>query len=248
MFDDHNGCQRRVERSPEMLAATLLSIPVVFLAELGDRSQLITMTYALRFRWWVVLSGVTIAAFGVHGISVTIGHFLGATLPARPMAFASAIAFLLFAVWTWREGAGDDETVATAPEPRFALLTVVSSFTLAEMSDKTTLATMTLASDHDWAGVWIGSTLGMVLADALAIGAGMLLHRRLPQRLLHVLAGVLFLLFGLWMLFDSALGWRSVAIAVTAAVALAAVPAATAQTLRRRRTEASLARRSPETA
>lgn len=231
-----------------MLAATLLSLPVVFLAELGDRSQLITMTYALRFRWWVVLSGVTIAAFGVHGISVTIGHFLGATLPARPMAFASAIAFLLFAVWAWREGAGDDETVATAPEPRFALLTVVSSFTLAEMSDKTTLATVTLASDHDWAGVWIGSTLGMVLADALAIGAGMLLHRRLPRRLLHALAGVLLLLFGLWMLFDSALGWRSVAIAVTAAVALAAVPAATAQTLRRRRTEASLARRSPETA
>jgi putative Ca2+/H+ antiporter (TMEM165/GDT1 family) len=231
-----------------MLAATLLSLPVVFLAELGDRSQLITMTYALRFRWWVVLPGVTIAAFLVHGVSVTIGHFLGATLPTRPMAFASAIAFLIFAAWAWREGAAaDDEAVSTAPEPRFAVLTVVSSFALAEMSDKTTLATVTLASDHDWAGVWIGSTLGMVLADALAIGAGRLLHRRLPHQLLHVLASVLFLMFGLWMLFDSALGWRSVAIAVTAVVALAVVTAAAAQTLRRRRTGASLAGRSPET-
>jgi putative Ca2+/H+ antiporter (TMEM165/GDT1 family) len=230
-----------------MLAATLLSLGVVFLAELGDRSQLITMTYALRFRWWVVLPGVALAAFLVHGVSVTIGHFLGASLPARPMAFASAIAFLIFAAWAWREGAADHAAVSSTPEPRFALLTVVSSFALAEMSDKTTLATVTLASDHDWAGVWIGSTLGMVLADALAIGAGMLLHRRLPQQLLHLLASVLFLMFGLWMLFDSALGWRSVAIAVIAVVALAVVTAATAQTLRRRRTGASFAGRSPET-
>lgn len=116
-----------------MLAAALLSLGVVFLAELGDRSQLITMSYALRFRWWVVLSGVAIAAGVAHGISVTVGHFLGAALPERPMAFASAIAFLIFAVWAWREGTGDDgESAASTPEPRFALLTVVSSFALAD--------------------------------------------------------------------------------------------------------------------
>ena len=236
-----------------MLAATLLSLGVVFLAELGDRSQLITMAYALRYRWWVVLSGVAIAACTVHGFSVAIGHFLGATLPARPMAFASAIAFLIFAVWAWREGASSgDEKLSAVREPRFALLTVVSSFVLAELSDKTTLATVTLASDHNWAGVWIGSTLGMILADALAIGAGLLLHQRLPERLLHVLAALLFLLFGLWMLFDGALGWRPVAIAVTAAVALASLVGAAsvraAQTIRRRRTEVAIGGSSPETA
>ncbi len=231
-----------------MLAATLLSLGVVFLAELGDRSQLITMTYALRYRWWVVLPGVTIAAFVVHGISVSIGHFLGATLPTRPMAFASAIAFLVFAVWAWREGTTEGN-VSTTNESRFALLTVVSSFVLAEMSDKTTLATLTLASDHDWAGVWIGSTLGMVLADGLAIGVGTLLHQRLPAQLLHVLASLLFLLFGLWILFDSALGWRSVAITVATAVALVAGIVAVihrAQTQSRRRTEAAIVGRSPD--
>jgi putative Ca2+/H+ antiporter (TMEM165/GDT1 family) len=229
-----------------MLAATLVTLGVVFLAELGDRSQLITMTFALRYRWWVVLSGVAIAACLVHGVSVSIGHFLGATLPARPLAFASAVAFLLFAVWAWREGTADDGTVATAREPRFALLTVVSSFVLAEMSDKTSLATVTLASNHDWTGVWIGSTLGMVLADGLAIGVGTLLHQRLPAKLLHVLASLLFLIFGLWMLFDSALGLRSIAIAVTAAVALIAATFAAAQTLRRRRKEAAIAGRPPD--
>ncbi len=71
----------------------------------------------------------------------------------------------------------------------------MSSFVLAEMSDKTSLATLTLASDHDWVGVWLGSTLGMVLADGLAIPIGTWLHQRLPTQLLHVLASLLFLVF-----------------------------------------------------
>ncbi|OBK29565.1 hypothetical protein A5634_18220 [Mycobacterium asiaticum] len=224
-----------------MLAAILLSLGVVFVAELGDRSQLLTMTYALRYRWWVVLTGVAIASFTVHGVSVAIGHFLGATLPARAMAFASAIAFLIFAAWTWHEGAESEDETPTPRNTRFALLTVISSFVLAEMSDKTTLATITLASDQNWVGVWIGSTLGMILADGLAIGAGLLLHQRLPEQLLHMLASLLFLLFGLWMLFDGALGWRWVAVGVTAAVGMAAATAIAAQTLQRRRKAAARA-------
>ena len=229
-----------------MLAATLLSLGVVFLAELGDRSQLITMTYALRYRWWVVLTGVAIAAFLAHGVAVTVGHFLGATLPARPMALASAIAFLAFAVWAWREGTGTDKTVSTTPETRFALLTVVSSFALAEMSDKTSLATVTLASHHDWRGVWLGSTLGMVLADGVAIGVGTLLHQRLPQKPLHVLASLLFLIFGLWMLFDMALGWHWVAVVATAVVTVAAAAMTTGHILRRRARVASVTGQPPD--
>ncbi|SPM39717.1 hypothetical protein MNAB215_1906 [Mycobacterium numidiamassiliense] len=229
-----------------MLAATLLSLGVVFLAELGDRSQLITMTYALRYRWWIVLTGVAIAAFLAHGVSVTIGHFLGAALPARPLAFVSALAFLAFAVWAWREGATGDDDVSTGDQPRFALLAVISSFFLAEISDKTSLATLMLASDHDLIGVLIGSTVGMVCADALAIAVGVLLHRRLPRQLLHVLASLLFLMFGLWILLDTALGWRPAAVAVTSTVALAVAVALLAQTLRRRRTNASIAGRPPE--
>jgi putative Ca2+/H+ antiporter (TMEM165/GDT1 family) len=216
-----------------MLAAALLSLGVVFLAELGDKSQLITMTYALRYRWWVVLSGVGIAAFLVHGVSVTIGHFLGLTLPERPIAFAAAIAFLGFALWTWREGSADDEVTAVK-EPRFVLLAVISSFVLAELGDKTMLATVALASDNNWAGVWIGATVGMVLADGVAIAAGRVLHKRLPERLLHVMAALLFLLFGLWILFANALRLPTVAIAVTATVLVAALAVAAVRWARRR--------------
>jgi putative Ca2+/H+ antiporter (TMEM165/GDT1 family) len=207
-----------------MITAALVSLSVVFVAELGDKSQLMTMTYALRHRWWVVLSGVGIASFLVHGLSVTIGHFLGLSLPERPIAFAAAIAFLLFAVWTWREGRarddGDEEV--KAGEPRHVLLAVISSFVLAELGDKTMLATVALASEHNWAGVWIGATAGMVLADGVAIAVGAVLHKRLPEQFLHGLASVLFLLFGLWLLFDGALGLRWAAVgAVTVALATA---------------------------
>ncbi|MCT7661548.1 TMEM165/GDT1 family protein [Mycobacterium deserti] len=218
-----------------MLSAILISLAVVFVAELGDKSQLITMTYALRHRWWVVLSGVGVAAMLVHGLSVAIGHFLGLTLPDRPIAFAGAVAFLLFAVWTWREGRSGGEEDVRVAEPRFVVLAIISSFLLAELGDKTMLATVTLASDHHWAGVWIGATAGMVLADGAAIAAGVLLHKRLPERFLHSLASLLFLLFGLWLLFDSALGLRWVALAVTGSVALAAAVAAVGSARRRRR-------------
>ena len=105
----------------------------------------------------------------------------------------------------------DDEGVRVA-EPRFVLFAVISSFVLAELGDKTMLATVALASDHNWAGVWIGATAGMVLADGVAIAVGAVLHKRLPERFLHGLASVLFLLFGLWLLFDGALGLRWVAL------------------------------------
>lgn len=227
-----------------MLSAALLSFGVVFLAELGDRSQLITMTYALRYRWWVVLTGVGIAASVAHGISVAIGHFLGLTLPAEPMAFAAAIAFLVFAVWSWREGTSAGDDVRPVREPRFALLAVVSSFLLAELGDKTTLATVALASDRDWVGVWIGTTVAMIVADGLAIAVGILLHRRLPQGLLHVLASLLFLSFGLWMLFDGALGLRWVAVGAVAATALGAAVAAVVRYTRRTPAEAAVAQAS----
>jgi putative Ca2+/H+ antiporter (TMEM165/GDT1 family) len=222
-----------------MLTAALVSLGVVFLAELGDKSQLMSMTYALRHRWWVVLSGVAIASFLVHGLSVTIGHFVGLTLPEKPIAFAAAIGFLLFAAWTWRDSRrSDDDEEVTVAEPRFVIFAVVSSFVLAELGDKTMLATVALASDHNWAGVWLGATLGMVLADGVAILVGRLLHRRLPERFLHMLSAVLFLLFGLWLLFDNALGSTPMAVAATTVAAVGAVGAGVIGLVRSRRARA----------
>jgi Uncharacterized protein family UPF0016 len=97
------------------------------------------------------------------------------------------------------------------------------------------LATVALASDHNWAGVWIGATAGTVLADDVAIAVGAVLHKRLPEHFLHGFASVLFLLFGLWLLFDGALGLRWVALGVTAAVAAATAAVAVVAFVRSRR-------------
>ncbi|MCG5433012.1 TMEM165/GDT1 family protein [Mycobacterium sp. MYCO198283] len=224
-----------------MLAATLVSFGVVFLAELGDKSQLIAMTYALRHRWWVVLSGVAVAAFLIHGLSVLVGHFLGLTLPQRPIAVAAALAFLGFAVWTWWDGRrqDDDGPVTAGGAPRYVVLAVISSYLLAELGDKTMLATVALASEHDWTGVWLGATLAMVVADGLAIALGVALHKQLPERFLHSLAGVLFLLVGLWLLFYSALRMPHVAVVVTVTAALVAIGIGAVRVGRARRGAAS---------
>lgn len=224
-FDIRAGSARACRKVHNMLSAAAVSFSVVFLAELGDRSQLLAMTYALRYRWWLVLSGIGVSAVVVHGLSVAIGHFLGAALPREPIALCAGVAFIGFAIWTWRE---NRRSHGSAPSPaaqpgHFTFLAIVSSFLLAELGDKTMLATMALASDRPWAGVWLGSATGMVCADAVAIAVGVLLHRSLPAHLLQNIAVALFAGFGAWMILDSALGLRAVAVCVVVSLAALAV-------------------------
>src|SRR5690606_35249895 len=99
-----------------MTATIALSIGIVFLAELGDKSQLMALTFALRYRWWVVLSAIAAATAGVHVISVAVGYFLGASLPTTAIAFVAALTFLGVGLWTLREHLGaDDDDAPSAP-------------------------------------------------------------------------------------------------------------------------------------
>ena len=181
-----------------MLGAVLLSFGVIFIAELGDKSQLMAMTFALRYRWWVVLGGITAATFAVHLLSVLIGHYLGVALPSHLIGILAGIAFPGFALWTLR---GDQLSATEAARAQrhtaSAFFAVSTAFLLAELGDKTMLATVTLAADNDVIGVWIGSTVGMVAADALAIAIGRAAGRHLPERLIARGAAVLFAVFGL---------------------------------------------------
>jgi putative Ca2+/H+ antiporter (TMEM165/GDT1 family) len=183
--------------------ALLLSFAVVFVAELGDKSQLMAMTFAARYRFWTVLAGITAATLVVHLLSVAIGGAVGANLPTAAISILAGLAFLGFGVWTLRgDELSEEERARASRSTRSAFLAVAVAFFLAELGDKTMLATVTLATTEDWFGTWIGSTLGMVAADALAIGVGALLGRNLPERAVRIGAAVLFFLFGSWLIVE----------------------------------------------
>jgi putative Ca2+/H+ antiporter (TMEM165/GDT1 family) len=191
------------------MSAFLLSTAVIFVAELGDKSQLMAMTFAARYRARDVLIGITVATAIVHLASVGIGLAVGTAFADHQgvIAVVAGLAFLAFAVWTLR---GDELTDEEADKARrstgAAILAVGTAFFLAELGDKTMLATITLATREDWFGTWVGSTLGMVLADALAIGVGAVLGRTLPEKAVRYGAAVLFALFGLALIAEGA-GW-----------------------------------------
>jgi putative Ca2+/H+ antiporter (TMEM165/GDT1 family) len=186
------------------LAATALSFAVIFVAELGDKSQLMALTFATRFRLWPVLIGITAATALVHLVSVGIGYGLGAALPTGWISLVAGLAFLAFGAWTLR---GDVLTEAEKGKADLAtgsaIWAVGVAFFLAELGDKTMLATITLATQHGWLGTWVGSTLGMVAADALAILVGRLLGRHLPEKVIRYGAAALFAIFGVWLVVEA---------------------------------------------
>ena len=188
-------------------AAFLISLGVIFVAELGDKSQLMALTFATRYRPVPVLIGITVATAIVHLVSVTVGAVLGLALPTRALSFAAGIAFFGFAAWTLRGDELSDEEEAKAERSSgSAIFAVGGAFMLAELGDKTMLATITLATDHGFLGTWLGSTIGMVAADALAILLGAQLAMRLSERTIKYGAAALFAVFGLVLMVEALRG------------------------------------------
>jgi Ca2+/H+ antiporter, TMEM165/GDT1 family len=186
------------------LAAAAISFAVIFVAELGDKSQLMALTFATRFRALPVLLGITAATAVTHAVSVGVGYLLGATLPTFWISLAAAVAFVAFGLWTLRgDKLTDEEKNRSSATTRSAFITVGAAFFLAELGDKTMLATITMAIQYPGTGgvtgVWVGSTIGMVVADALAILLGRMLGRNLPEKVIRIGAAILFFVFAIWL-------------------------------------------------
>ncbi|MFB8763020.1 TMEM165/GDT1 family protein [Nocardiopsis alba] len=179
-----------------------LSAIAIFIAEMGDKTQLVAMSLATRYRVRTVLLGITAATALVHLGSVFIAEVLGATLPTDWLTLAAGLAFLFFGAWTLRgdEMTDKDEERAASRRIRSGFMTVFVVFLVAELGDKTMLATITVGTQHHWLPVWIGSTVGMVAADAIAIAIGAVLGKKLPERAIQIGAAVLFFVAGAAML------------------------------------------------
>jgi putative Ca2+/H+ antiporter (TMEM165/GDT1 family) len=169
----------------------------VFVAELGDKTQLVALGFGARHRLAPVITGVVIAYMATNLLSVVVGGLLGATLPTRAIGLGGGVLFLGFAAWTLWNGDDEDDEEGSTTGHRSIVLSVATAMFVAELGDKTMLATATLAAQGNPVLVWIGATIGIVLAGTLGVLLGRVFGARLPERATRIGSAVLFAVFGL---------------------------------------------------
>lgn len=190
------------------MAAFFTAASLVFIAELGDKSQLLALTFATRFRWFVVLPAIFVATAIIQLVAVGAGALIGTLLPDWLIQLAAGLAFLGFGIWTLRGGEEEEEDPDhIAKGARFGPFFMVgATFLVAEIGDKTMLTAAALSSDlQDFWPVWIGATLGMFAADSIAVAVGLVAGKRLPINLIRIVAGLIFLGFAAFTLGSLAL-------------------------------------------
>lgn len=179
------------------MAAFIASFIFVILAEMGDKTQLLAMAFAARYKAWQVLTAVFIATILNHSLAVITGRLLTKVVPLDVISFAASFSFILFGLWTIR---GDELHGEDKKATRFGpIVTVGIAFFLAEMGDKTQLATISLAIQYQNAiAVLMGTTLAMVVSDAIGIVIGIIMRKHIPERAVKWVSAVIFMIFGLW--------------------------------------------------
>ena len=171
------------------------SFIVVALAEMGDKTQLVALTLAARYRRpWTVMLGILLATVVNHALAASLGGWVADVLPRSWLAWTLGLGFIAFGFWTLVP----DGAAAPGGQPRRGpLLTSAVVFFVAEMGDKTQLATLALGARFDsTVMVTAGTTLGMLVADGLAVFAGDRLTAIVPMRTLRWIAAALFFAFG----------------------------------------------------
>ncbi len=185
------------------MEAFLISTGIVALAEMGDKTQLLSLVLAARFRKpWPIVLGILVATVVNHALAGALGAWVTQMVGPQMLRWGLGVSFLAMAVWMLiPDKLDDDDTPSGAPRLGVFGTTLVAFF-LAEMGDKTQIATVMLAARYDaWAWVVAGTTLGMMLANAPVVWLGERITRRLPIRAVHLVSAVIFAGLGLFALF-----------------------------------------------
>ena len=185
------------------MTAFWVSLFIVFVAELGDKTQLVAMAFATRYSARLVLWAVFVATLLVHLLSVFLGDSASRLLPVFWVQLAAGLSFVGFGLWTLK-GDEIDGTETSRPSRFGPFLSVGTAFFIAELGDKTMLTTISVATQYrGFIPVWLGSSIGMVVADGLAIALAKVLGTRLPERAIKIGAAVIFFVSGIFTLYTA---------------------------------------------
>ncbi|MDD2880829.1 MAG: TMEM165/GDT1 family protein [Rhodoferax sp.] len=183
------------------MEAFLISTGIVALAEMGDKTQLLALILAARFRKpWPIVWGIFVATVANHAMAGAVGAWVNSVLGPDVLRWVLGVSFIAMAVWMLIPDKMDDDGDPSAP--RFGIFwTTVVAFFLAEMGDKTQIATVMLAAKYQ-AFYWViaGTTVGMMLANAPVVWLGERMTRLVPLRVVHIVSALIFMGLGVWAL------------------------------------------------
>lgn len=182
----------------EFIKAALL----VVVAEMGDKTQLLAMAMASKYKVKEVMIGVLVATIFNHALAVAVGNYLSSLIPMNTIKIVAAISFLIFGLWTLR---GDKIDGEDEKKTKFGpIVTVAIAFFLAEMGDKTQLMTIAIsANSHQPAFILMGTTVGMLIADGIGIIGGAWMCKHIPEVYIKWIAGIVFMFFGTLTIYNS---------------------------------------------
>ena len=183
------------------MEAFLVSTGIVALAEMGDKTQLLSLVLAARFRKpWPIVLGILAATLANHALAGALGSWVTGVLGPDVLRWVLGGSFIAMALWMLIPDKLEEGDAKTAP--RFGVFgTTLLAFFLAEMGDKTQVATVMLAAQFSaWSAVVAGTTLGMMLANAPVVWFGDRITRRVPIRIVHLVSAVIFAGLGIFAL------------------------------------------------
>ena len=187
------------------MEAFLISTGIVALAEMGDKTQLLSLLLAARFRRpWPIVLGILVATLANHALAGALGSWVTSVLGPQVLRWVLGLSFIAMAVWMLIPDKLDEDEAPSATKGLGVFGTTVIAFFLAEMGDKTQIATVALAAQYKaWFAVVAGTTLGMMLANAPVVWFGDKLVKKVPIRVVHMVSAVIFAVLGVAAL----IGW-----------------------------------------
>lgn len=183
-----------------MLVEYLTAVALIFVAEMGDKTQILAMAFATKYKIRQVLMGIFIGSFLNHGLAVILGSALSNVIPITLLQIIAGVSFVGFALWTLKL---DDDEEEDAKANYGPLLTVALAFFIGELGDKTQLTAIVLSTDATYPFlILLGTVTGMVITGGLGIYVGSKLGAKIPEFTIQMVSATVFMLFGILKLYN----------------------------------------------